>query len=67
MADTLRVTLELGPKGKRVVAVAPDWPAGAWREDRGGGNCAFTSLPASLRAGSEIGGDGEGVHEQCRC
>ena len=26
MADTLRVTLELGPKGKRVVAVAPDWP-----------------------------------------
>jgi hypothetical protein len=26
MADILRVTLELGPKGKRVVAVAPDWP-----------------------------------------
>ena len=26
MADELRVTLELGPKGKRVVAVAPDWP-----------------------------------------
>src|SRR5690349_4961107 len=26
MADTLRVTLEIGPKGKRVVAVAPDWP-----------------------------------------
>lgn len=25
MADKLRVTLELGPKGKRVVAVAPDW------------------------------------------
>ncbi|MEM7133607.1 MAG: hypothetical protein AAF702_45355 [Chloroflexota bacterium] len=23
---TLRVTLEIGPKGKRVVAVAPDWP-----------------------------------------
>src|SRR5215470_6631425 len=26
MSDTLRVTLELGPKDKRVVAVAPDWP-----------------------------------------
>ena len=26
MADELRVMLELGPKGKRVVAVAPDWP-----------------------------------------
>ena len=26
MADELRVTLEIGPKGKRVVAVAPEWP-----------------------------------------
>ena len=26
MADTLRVTLEIGTKDKRVVAVAPDWP-----------------------------------------
>ena len=26
MADELRVTLEIGPKGKRVVAVAPDRP-----------------------------------------
>jgi predicted RNase H-like HicB family nuclease len=26
MADALRVMLELGPKGKKVVAVAPDWP-----------------------------------------
>ena len=26
MADALRVTLEIGPKGKQVVAVAPDWP-----------------------------------------
>jgi hypothetical protein len=26
MADELRVILEIGPKGKRVVAVAPDWP-----------------------------------------
>ena len=26
MANHLRVALEIGPKGKRVVAVAPDWP-----------------------------------------
>jgi hypothetical protein len=26
MANALRVTLESGPKGKKVVAVAPDWP-----------------------------------------
>ena len=26
MANSMRVTLELGPKGKKVVAVAPDWP-----------------------------------------
>lgn len=26
MANQIRVTLEIGPKGKRVVAVAPDWP-----------------------------------------
>ena len=26
MADKLRVMLEIGPKDKRVVAVAPDWP-----------------------------------------
>ena len=26
MANHIRVTLETGPKGKKVVAVAPDWP-----------------------------------------
>jgi len=26
MAKQLRVTLEIGPKGKKMVAVAPDWP-----------------------------------------
>src|SRR5258706_2583343 len=26
MANELRVTLEIGPKGKQVAAVAPDWP-----------------------------------------
>jgi hypothetical protein len=36
MANELRVTLEIGPKGKQVVAVAPDWPGlerGAKTED----------------------------------
>lgn len=32
--EHLRVTLEVGPKGKKVVAVAPDWPGLA----RGGAN-----------------------------
>lgn len=26
MAEAMRAVIELGPKGKRVVAVAPDWP-----------------------------------------
>ena len=26
MADHLRVTIEVGPKGKQVIVVAPDWP-----------------------------------------
>jgi len=26
MSNHIRVTLEIGPKGKKVVAVAPDWP-----------------------------------------
>ena len=26
MTDELRVAIETGPKGKKVVAVAPDWP-----------------------------------------
>ncbi len=26
MTNKIRVTLEIGPKGKKVVAVAPDWP-----------------------------------------
>jgi hypothetical protein len=35
MAHQLRVTLEIGPKGKKVVAVAPDWP-GLERGDKTG-------------------------------
>jgi hypothetical protein len=26
VTNSIRVTLETGPKGKKVVAVAPDWP-----------------------------------------
>ena len=26
MTDLIRVTLEIGPKGKKAAAVAPDWP-----------------------------------------
>ena len=26
MANSIRVAVEIGPKGKKVVAVAPDWP-----------------------------------------
>src|SRR5512146_134428 len=26
VSNHIRVTLEIGPKGKKVVAVAPDWP-----------------------------------------
>jgi len=36
MTNQLRVTIEIGPKGKKVVAVAPDWPGlerGAKTED----------------------------------
>jgi hypothetical protein len=36
VANHIRVTLEIGPKGKKVVAVAPDWPGlerGAKTED----------------------------------
>ncbi len=46
MADELRVMLELGPKGKKVVAVAPDWPG----LERGGktGEAAIDRLLAYL-------------------
>ena len=38
MTGAIRVVLEVGPKGKRVVAVAPDWPGlvrGAKTEEAG--------------------------------
>ena len=46
MADKLRVMLEIGPKDKRVVAVAPDWPG----LERGAktGEAAIAQLQAYL-------------------
>jgi hypothetical protein len=46
MADELRVMLEIGPKGKKVVAVAPDWPG----LERGAtnGEAAMTRLRSYL-------------------
>lgn len=35
MTDEMRIALEIGPKGKRVVAVALDWP-GLEREAKNG-------------------------------
>ena len=46
MAHQLRVTLEIGPKGKKVVAVAPDWP-GLERGDKTG-EAALERLQAYL-------------------
>src|SRR5258707_4237039 len=47
MANELRVTLEIGPKGKQVVAVAPDWPG----LERGAktGEAAIARVQAYLR------------------
>jgi hypothetical protein len=46
MANELRVTLEVGPKDKKVVAVAPDWPG----LERGGktGEAAIETLQSYL-------------------
>ena len=46
MANQLRVTLEIGPKGKQVAAVAPDWPG----LERGAktGEAAFERLHSYL-------------------
>lgn len=46
MADELRVMLETGPKGKKVAAVAPDWPG----LERGGktGEAAIERLQSYL-------------------
>ena len=36
VTNHIRVMLEIGPKGKKVVAVAPDWPGLVNISDTGG-------------------------------
>ena len=61
MPDKLRVTLEIGPKGKKVAAVAPDWPG----LERGAktGEAAIEKLQAYLPRYAQVaklaGMDGE--------
>ena len=61
MANQLRVTLEIGPKGKKVAAVAPDWPG----LERGAktGEAALERLQAYLPRYAQVaqlaGMDGE--------
>jgi hypothetical protein len=52
MTHPLRVTLEIGPKGKRVAAVAPDWPG----LERGAktGEAAIASLQSYLPRYREV-------------
>ena len=52
MTNTMRVTLEIGPKGKKMVAVAPDWPG----LERGAktGEQAIEKLRAYLRRYSQV-------------
>ncbi len=53
MANELRVTLEVGPKDKKVVAVAPDWPG----LERGAktGEAAIRTLLRLSHDGSRLG------------
>jgi hypothetical protein len=43
MAGVMRVSLEVGPKGKKVVAVAPDWPGLARGANSGRPACVLWS------------------------
>ena len=56
MANHTRVTLEIGPKGKKVVAVAPDWPG----LERG------ATLAPALRARRSAGETREDALKQLR-
>jgi hypothetical protein len=59
MAKKARVTLEIGPKGKKVVAVAPDWPGlergGKTKEDAIERLCSYLPryAPVAKRAGMD--------------
>jgi hypothetical protein len=56
VANKIRVTLEIGPKGRKVVAVAPDWPG----LERG------ATLAPALRARRSAGETGEQAIERLR-
>jgi hypothetical protein len=58
MTNRMRVTLEIGPKGKKMVTVAPDWPGLARGEDRGSRDRTLTLLRSTLCSGGETGWDG---------
>lgn len=67
VTDQLGVTLEIGPKGKRVVAIAPDWPG----LERGAktAEAAIERLLAyapRLCYGGEAGWHGGHVYKPCR-
>jgi hypothetical protein len=59
MAHQLRVTLEIGPKSKKVAAVAPDWPG----LERG----AKTGEAAIARVQSHLPRYGTGADPDARC
>src|SRR5262249_27258863 len=46
MADTIRVMLEVGPRAKKVEAMAPDWPS--LERDATNGKAAITKLRSYL-------------------
>ena len=59
MAKHTRVTLEIGPKGKRMVAVASDWPGleqypGTGSTDFWGISFAFSSIDKQGMSGDEL-------------
>ena len=56
MTDPARVMIELGPKRKRFVASAFDWPG--W--DRGARTDDDRRLPAEMRRARELAGTNEG-------
>ena len=59
VAKHTRVTLEIGPKGKRMVAVASDWPGleqypGTGSTDFWGISFAFSSIDKQGMSGEEL-------------
>jgi hypothetical protein len=63
MTNRLRLTLETRPKGKMVVAVAPDWPGLSWhrsgsaKKDPGPSGTRQDIIPETLPRWLEYYGD----------